>query len=183
MMSVQNSQDSKRGHRFGLNSLLNFSKNEGSSLEQNRKALELLFEALGIDSQLVQILYENSNQHLDRKAGVLLQFFDTSTSPYSFGNAVSYASYPNGFIVENRLLSEYFLDRTPGEFPQEIRLLLHVVGVLNPSVPMQIKRYTKIQPGKLKAWEQTLRVLVKSTPFDPVKRNVLRQALLRSWSH
>ncbi|MGE4574519.1 hypothetical protein [Parachlamydia sp.] len=170
-------------NRLGLNTVLNFSKNIGDRANLQRKELRYLFEKSGIDSNLLDVIYDISHQYLDSKAGVLLQFFDNSTTPYGFGNAVGYASYPNGFIAENNLISEYFLDNHLVEFPQELRLVLDVSGILNPKSPITIKRYTKIQPGKLKAWEQKLRELIRSSSFDPLKRDVLRQDLLHKWNN
>ncbi len=170
-------------NRLGLNSVLNFTKNVGSDTYQQRKDLKHMFEELGMDSSLIEVAYTISHQHLDSKAGVLLQFFDSSVSLYAFGNTVGYASYPNGFIAENQLISEYFLDTPSDEFPQELRLVLGISGVLNPTSPLIIKRYTKIQPGKLKIWELELRNLIKSSTFDPMRRDKLRQNLLQAWNN
>lgn len=168
---------------LGLNSLVNFSKNESTDSASHHKELKLWFELLGIDSQLISTLYTIAYQHLDNKTGVLLQLFDTSPSPYLFADKLSYSSYPNGFIAKNCLISEYFLDNTPCEFPQELRLLLNIQGVLNPTSPITIKRYTKIQPSKQKAWEKDLRTLIQSAAFDSSKRNELRETLLQAWNH
>ena len=171
-------------NRLGLNSVLNFSKNVSDMAIKARKELIQLFEQeLGMDSQLLETLYNVSRQHLDSQTGVLLQFFDSSSSPYAFGNAVGYASYPNGFIAGIRLISEYFLDKGSDEFPHELRLVLNICGVLNPASPIIIKRYTKIQPSKLKAWEQDLRILLRTATVDPIKRDEWRQALLQAWHH
>lgn len=168
----------------GLNSVINFSKNLAeASLRHRKEELGLLLEKLEMDPQLIETLFDIAYQRLDSKTGVLLQFFDHAISPYAFGNAVSYASYPNGFLAENRLISEYFLDNSSGEFPQELRMVVNVRGVLNPTSPLSIKRYTKIQPNKLKAWEQDLRMLIKAEAFDPDKRDELRQSLLQVWSN
>lgn len=169
-------------NRLGLNTVLNFSKNMGDTNLQ-RKELRHLFETLGIDSALLEVIYDTSHQYLDRKAGILLQVFDNSTNPYGFGNTVGYASYPNGFIAENNLISEYFLDAHLVDFPQELRLVLDVKGILNPASPISIKRYTKMQPSKLKAWEQKLRELVRASSFDPLKRDSLKQDLLHKWNN
>jgi hypothetical protein len=170
-------------NRLGLNTVLNFSKNVGDRTNLQRKELRYLFEKLGMDSALLEVIFDISHQYLDSKAGVLLQFFDNSITPYEFVNAVGYASYPNGFIAENNLISEYFLENHFFEFPQELRLVLDVNGILNPTSPITIKRYTKIQPGKLKAWEQKLRELIRSSSFDPLKRDELRQDLLHKWNN
>jgi hypothetical protein len=170
-------------NRLGLNTVLNFSKNVGDGANLQRKELQYIFEKLGMDTDLLGVIYDISHQYLDSTAGVLLQFFDTSTTYYKFVNAAGYASYPNGFIAENVLISEYFLDNHMVEFPQELRLVLDVSGILNPKSPIIIKRYTKIQPSKLKAWEQKLRELICSSSFDPLKRDVLRQDLLYKWDH
>lgn len=168
---------------LGLNSALNFTKNCSAMAIRNRNALKQLFKQIGMHPQLVDSLYDLGHQRLDSKAGVLLQFFDNSSSPYAFSNAVSYASYPNGFIAQNRLISEYFLDDIIHEFPQELRIILNLKGILNPASPMIIKRYTKIQPSKLKAWEQDLRVLIQAASFDPVKRDEWRQVLYEAWDY
>lgn len=170
-------------NRLGLNTVLNFSKNVGERAHVQRKELQYIFEKSGMDSNLLEVIYDISHQYLDSTAGVLLQFFDTSPTPYEFANTVGYASYPNGFIAENKLLSEYFLDNHVVESPQELRLVLDVGRVLNPKSPITIKRYTKIQPSKLKAWEQKLRELIRSSSFDPSKRDLLQQDLLHTWNN
>lgn len=154
-------------NRLGLNTVVNFTKNEGDGANLQRKELEHMFGELGMDLTLVDAIYEISHQYLDSRSGVFIQVFDNSTTPYEFGNTVAYPSSPNGFISENN--------------PKELRLVLDVRGVLNPTSPLTIKRYTKIQPGKLKAWEQELRELIRSSSFDAVKRDGLRQDLLNKW--
>lgn len=168
---------------FGLNSVVNFSKNISYSPTQNRKELIQFFDYLGIDTQLLEWLYILAYQHIDSKAGLLLQLFDTSPTPYAFADASSYASYPNGFISENRLIHEFFLDNAYGEFPHEMRIILNLQGILNPRSPFLIKRYTKVQPNKLKAWEQELRALIKNSSFDATKKEELKQELLRNWNN
>lgn len=170
-------------NRLGLNTVLNFSKNVGDGANLQRKELRYIFEKLEMDSDLLEAIYDISHEYLDSQAGIFLQFFDNSTIPYEFGNARGYASYPNGFIAENDLISEYFLNNHLVEFPQELRLVLDVSGILNPKSPITIKRYTKIQPGKFKAWEQKLRELICSAYFDPLKRDVLRKDLLHKWNN
>lgn len=167
----------------GQNSVINFTKNLSDTAIRNRNELKQLFEQLGMDPLLVETLYNISYTHLDNKAGVLLQFFDSSLSPYAFANREGYASYPNGFIAENRQVSEYFFDNITWEFPQELRLILNLHGVLNPNSPIIIKRYTKIQPSKLKACEKDLRTLIQACSFDSIKRDELRESLLQAWNN
>lgn len=169
-------------NRLGFNTVLNFSKNAGDRTDLQRKELQYMFGELGIDLALLNLIYDLSHQYLDSKTGVLLQVFDNSTVPYEFGNRIGYASYPNGFIADNSLIGEYFFEGHFANSPQELRLVLDVRGALNPSSPITMKRYTKIQPGKLKAWEQKLRELIRSSSFDPVKRDEVRQDLLHKWA-
>lgn len=170
-------------NRLGLNSIINFSQNIGHNSLSNRHDLKMFFDELGLDSELVNILYDLAYQHLESTTGVLLQFFDTSTSPYSFANACSYASYPNGFITDNRLIQEFFLENSSGEYPQELRLMLNLHGTLNPYCPLLIKRYTKLQPSKLKGWEQALRQVLQASAYDQQKIDELRQTLLQNWKN
>lgn len=166
----------------GLNSIVNFSKNLSNTAAQNRKELIQFFDYLGLDPQLLELLYTIAYQYIGSKTGLLLQLFDTSLTPYAFANTLSYASYPNGFISENRLIHEFFLDNALGEFPHEMRIILNLQGILNPNSPFLIKRYTKVQPSKLKAWEQELRALVKNSSFDAVKKEELKQQLIQNWN-
>lgn len=135
-------------NRLGLNSVVNFSKNLSDISRKNRRELREWFEALGLDLSLIERLYEAASHHFAGVAsGVLLQFFDTSNTPLEFVNRSGYGAYPNGFIADGD--------------PQEFRLLLNEEGVLNPNSPLVIKRYTKLQPSRLKAWEEELRYLIK----------------------
>lgn len=157
-------------NQSGLNSLVNFTRNEGIPRVKLIKQLKEFFEELGMDPKAVEGIYEIAKSHLTSDAGVLLQFFDTSPSPYSFLNSIGYASYPTGFIFENRLTSEYFMEQEEASFPYELRILLTSQGIMNPKSPIVIKRITKIQPNKLKAWEEALKVYLRSLHFDSTKR-------------
>jgi hypothetical protein len=170
-------------NHLGLNTVLNFSKNASDTTNFQHKELRHLFEKLGMDSDLLEMIFTISQQYLDSKTGIILQIFDNSTNPYGLTNAEGYASYPNGFIAENRLISEYFMESSAINFPQELRLVLNVSGILNPNAPISIKRYTKIQPVKLKNWEQKLRELIRSSSFDVSQRDELRDELLHKWNH
>lgn len=169
-------------NRCGLNSVVNFTKNTNDTSMKHRQELMYFFEQLGIDSSIVEMLYENAYRHLITKTGVIIRLFDNSTPSYAFGNAFSYASYPNGFITENRLISEYFLDNSSREFPQELRFTLTLEGILNPNAPLSIKRFTKIQPSKLKAWEDEARNLIKTLSYNCEKCNELKAALQKAWN-
>lgn len=103
-------------NQLGLNSVVNFSKNTGESSWRNRRELQQFFLRLGMNPTQIETFYDLGHQLLDTSSGVLLQFFDASPSPYAFANAVGYASYPNGFIAENRLISEYFVDNPTPRF-------------------------------------------------------------------
>lgn len=141
--------------RFGLNSVVNFTKNRG---ERQKSELKRWYRELGLDPAVIDEIYEMAREYLESKSGVLLQLFDSSESPYAFLNGAAYPSYPNGFPRDNRLASECM----EGDFPHELRLILSREGALDPNSPLVVKRYTKIPPAKLKAWEQKLSAVISS---------------------
>lgn len=167
-------------NRCGLNSVENFTKNRTAVHDYYSETLISFFERLGLAPNLVNDLFQIAYAHLDSKSGVLLQVFDGSTVPYAFANQTCYSSYPNGFIAENQQISDYMLDNQLRDFPHELRLLLNAKMNLNPNSPLIIKRYTKIQPSKLKAWEQDLRTLVCSAAHDPEKVDIYKNALINA---
>lgn len=169
-------------NRFGLNSVLNFTKNTGDEDLRYLSDLKKTFTALEIDLAVLDEIYDLSHQYLDVNSGVLLQVFDGSATPYEFINQFGYPSYPNGFISENQQISDYFLELNLNEYPHELRVLLSVDGVLSPTSPLIVKRYTKIQPSKLKAWDLKLREVIQSVSFDLQKRDLLKKELKSKWN-
>lgn len=168
-------------NRSGWNSLKRFSSPQNTVREHLIKKLSLFFETAGLSPDLPETLFALSSEYLDRKAGVLLQFFDGSANPYAFADQFSFAARPNGFIAENRKIHEYFLMDNGGSFPQEVRLLLTTSLALNPHAPLIIKRYTKNQPGKLKLWEQELRKRLQASAVDQEKLSVFKENLEAAW--
>lgn len=161
----------------GWNSVQHFSLGGKEESKLKRRELSLFFERAGIDPEVIGDLYQLAYQHLDDKAGVLLQLFDLSQDPYAFINGEAYPSRPNGFIAENRQVGSYFMECSSSSFPEELRLFLSLKGTLNPGSPLSIKRYTKIQPGKLKAWETDLRRVIRALPVNREARENLKLEL------
>ena len=151
-------------NQLGLNSVVNFSKNTGESSWRNRRELQQFFLRLGMNPTQIETFYDLGHQLLDTSSGVLLQFFDASPSPYAFANAVGYASYPNGFIAENRLISEYFVDNPTPSFPQELRLILTLRGTFFASLFTTCSQTLHQNPG-----EQAQDVGATITDIDPKK--------------
>lgn len=166
----------------GLNSVQRFSTGGRERSKSQRSQLTGFFVRAGIDPEIIDDLYSLAYQHLDDKAGVLLQLFDLSLEPYAFANTYSYPSRPNGFIAENKQTGEYFTDSHSNPFPEELRLLLTAQGILNPNSPLSIRRYTKIQPGKLKAWEQALKRAIKAFPVNEEAKKSFKEELLKAWA-
>ncbi len=136
----------------------------GTSYEHTQD-LEWLCNTIGLDADVLAKADEIRSRYFAEEDRVLLQFFDTSQIPYDFIDTIAYPAYPTGFPYKNQAISDYTLGNDAGFSPQFF-LVLDEHTILNPQSPFVIKRYTKIQPTKLKNYEQELRELIKATTCD-----------------
>lgn len=155
------------------------------ALHTNFQDLYWLFEKLDLDFQIIERAFSIGKQHIGDENRVLLQLFDLShengRQAYEIIDRNSYPAWPSGYPFQNRAFSDYALNIIY-EYPPQFFLLLND-AILNPNLPLVIKRYTKIQPSKIKAYEQELKDLIRSSPFDQLKRDALRQNLLHTWNN
>jgi len=104
------------------------------------------------------------NDHL------LLQFFDRSHEygheRYAFADAATYPASLTGAPFENASISEY-LTNPDKALPAQFFLLLDDAGILNVQSPVSILRYAKVQPSKLKNYEEALWQLVRQASYNP----------------
>ena len=114
------------------------------------------------------------------KAGVLLQFFDTSKA-YGFADKHVYAAISGGKPYGKKKPSVYYCDPNNVEFP-EFRLVITNKGVLNPNSPLEIKRYMRVEKNALQTYEKCLREYFCSLPRDEKKVQKYREKLLKYWA-
>lgn len=170
-------------NRLGLNTIENFTKDEPVKPLGYKKRLKWFFGRLGIKESHIDDLFKTANEKLPRSTGVILQFFDESTTPYAFAKKIAYPAYPNGYIAENRTVDEYYEDESyVPPYPHEVRLLLSNKRTLNPSSPLKIVRYTPHLSGAtLASYEKALRDKVKQLKFNKSRRDAYKIDLLATW--
>ena len=143
----------------------------------NKEDLYWLFSELGLDQKIIEKAFQVGRDYFKEGNHLLLQFFDRSDrSPYEFIDKIAYPSWPSGHPFENRALSDYLLNDSL-QLPPQVFLLLDR-ALLDPKCPLQIKRYSKIQPTKLKAYEQQLRDLIRTASYDENLRDKYVQSFL-----
>jgi len=135
------------------------------------------FETLEIDPALIEEAMEIGQNYFGVDHRILVQLFDPS---YELMDQNSYPASPNGFPYVNQAVSDYLLKSTLG-FPPQIYLLLHENGLLNPASTLAIKRYAKIQPTKLKNYEQELRILIKAASYNHLEKDLYKEQLMQAW--
>lgn len=140
-----------------------------------------LLNELGIDKGLLEQAFALIKVHLGEDSQVLLQLFDRSLETYAFIDQYCYAAYPSGYPYKNQAFSD-FLQNPNKEFPPQFYLLLNDREVLNPAAPLLIKRYSKTQPSKIKAYEQDLRNLIRNTVYDSSGCEAYLDQLLLKWN-
>lgn len=157
-----------------------------STMHMNSQDLYWLFDELDLDLSIIERAFSIGKTYFGNENRVLLQFFDLShesgREAYQIIDSSSYPAWPNGYPYQNQALSDYAL-HTNFEYPPQFFLLLNDDAILNPNGPLVIKRYMKMQPSKIKAYEQELRGLIQSSSFDPITRDELRQNLLQVWNN
>ncbi|MDF2549113.1 MAG: hypothetical protein K0S07_180 [Chlamydiales bacterium] len=128
-----------------------------------------LFDTLGLSRASIDEAFKMAKEVFGSEQRVLLQLFDLSETwgrePFSLIDSYAYPSWPNGCPAKNQALSDFIAQLAP--LPSQFFLLLNDKAILNPKAPLKVLRYTKIQPTKLKEYEQKLRDLILSQPIDP----------------
>jgi hypothetical protein len=155
-----------------------------SAKHANSEDLYWLFESLGLDSDIIEKALLIANISFENENRVLLQFFDLSheseQAPYYLIDKNSYPAWPSGYPYQNQALSDYILNSTL-DYPPQFFLLLNDQTILNPYGPFVVKRYTKIQPSKIKSYEQELRNLIKTAFYHVDQRDLYLNELNKIW--
>lgn len=168
---------------IGFSSVSCFTGNRSpNKSKQPEKDIKEFFEQLGIDSCIADKAFMIGKTLLPADRGVLLQIYDHSENFYSFINRNCYPAYPNGYPFANRTISEYYYQNDANGYPNELNLLLTDSYTLNPSAPLTIKRYDKIQPSIVKNYETAIHELIQKATYDPIKVERYRQKLIHAWT-
>jgi hypothetical protein len=169
--------------RMGLNSIEQFATNKSVKPLGYKRRLKWLFSRLEIKESEIENLFHIAQTHLKSTTGVLLQLFDQSPQPYSFAKKIAYPAYPNGLILENCTVDEYYMDENfIPPFPHEVRLLLNTAETLNPNSPLKIVRHTSgLCAETLSQYEQTLKNNIMSLSYNKKKAKSYRNELINAW--
>lgn len=150
----------------------------------NTQDLHWLFNKLELDPTIIERAFSIGNTYFGTENRVLLQLFDMSHErgheSYQVIDRNSYPAWPGGYPYQNRALSDYALNTISG-FPPQFFLLLTDHDILNPHGPIVIKRCMKVQPSKIKAYEQELRSLIKAASYNTDQRNTYLNQLKNEW--
>lgn len=155
--------------------------------------LSFLFEQLGIPITQVNFLFSAGNAIEDFSTGVIYQFFDHThfvpqkiAYPYSLIDFQAYparAAGPFDHAVTGTL-STLFQNTTPKKFDLnqgQLRLIMNTKWTLNPYGSLSIRRYDKIDPKTVAAYERELRARVQKLARDPVKVEQYKKMLKEHW--
>lgn len=152
------------------------------SKPENMQDLEWLFSELGMENNLIQKAFLIGKTYFENEDRVLLQLFDLShvkeDVPYQMIDHWSYPASPQGYPYHNQSLSTYIFDQNL-EFPPQFFLMMDPKTILNPESSLFIKRYTKIQPSKINAYETELRNLIKTANYDVDKLEIYKNQLIK----
>lgn len=151
------------------------------TLYQRMDDLEWLCSTLGIGEGLIAQANQVRLRYFAVEDRLLLQLFDTSPDHYSVVDTLAYPAYPYGYPYKNQALSSYALGVDGGFCPQFF-LVLDERTILNPKAPFVVKRYSKIQPTSLKAYEDELRELVKAASCNQESAVRYYNQLQQEWS-
>ncbi|MGZ3633301.1 MAG: hypothetical protein ACXU9U_05680 [Parachlamydiaceae bacterium] len=152
-------------------------------------SIENLFDRLGIPFDSIPRLFEAGEQIKHPHGGVLFQFFDLSYQnpmtqlPYAFVDQFAYPCLKKGVWLYN--LTDPFSDLFQGfsktHFEHQYRLIVNHSAFLNPYSSLYIRRYELNDPKTIQSYENRLRSIIRSLPFDPIKVQLYKNKLLAYW--
>ena len=154
----------------------------GKKTEYPTDDLLWLLEYLQMDKTLFDEAKTLAKEAFGENDHLLLQFFDLSHTkglePYSFADKVAYPATLLGYPEANASLSEY-TGVDAKALPTQFFILISNKNMLNPKSPIAIKRYAKIQPSRLKSYEEALRARVRSAAYDSNQAQILQAQALK----
>lgn len=155
-----------------------FLQNQPWTHVQFERELWPFFLALGVDCDRLHDIFRLARQYVPQNKGMILQFFDTSPSPYAFLNRQAFVGHSRGYIP-HFIPSECYLGDS-ARFPQ-LRLVLNNQHMLNPNSPVMVLRYSTMPPEREAEYFEALREFIRTLPLDHAKAERFRDELLRYW--
>ncbi len=153
--------------------------------------IALFFDFMGMSHDQIHQLFEIGKIIEHPKAGAMFQIFDLSHHKDPFRNN-AYAllgdvCYPCVKKGVPQLAGLFFLPilyggSYPTEFLDQYRIVVNNREVLNPYSALTIRRYDLNTQAVVKNYEQQLREVIKSIPYDPVQANIYKKQLLQYWN-
>lgn len=195
LLSLNYSVYSNYDHK-GSSSICLFVKDKSKSEVDYAKALNPLFQELGLSTAVLKDLFKVAHKWLDGDGGILLRLSESSHLDNSHGEAYNFADwecYPcerGGYRYGKHLISKEFERMMSDEYVNhkvsiapQLRLLLNNRYTLNPKSSLQVERWDLYDEGTIKAYEKDLRGKIRTLEFDSAKAKAYKKYLLKLWSN
>lgn len=150
--------------------------------------IALLFEFVGMSPEHIGDLFELGKMIEHPDAGTMFQLFDLSYQhpnlyyAYQILDESGYACIKKGVPLEPQtLLSELYHGKSGSHFLDQYRLVVNYRYILNPYSGLTIRRYDLNSRSVVKKYEQNMRTLIRSIPYDPIKAQMFKKYLLEMW--
>ncbi len=158
------------------------------------KILAPFFKDLGLPQTALSALFEIGHKWFDEEGGILLQVSershldDISNEAYNFADTQGYPAKKRGYRYGTALLSNHFERLMTDQYVQkkldispQLRLLINTRYTLNPFSYLNIKRYDLYDSQTVSSYEEEMRNLIRSLPYDALQIEKFQQELLKQW--
>lgn len=167
-----------------------FSKND----IKYAKVLAPFYRELGIPAETLNQLFEIGRKWLDEDGGILLKLSershlsDPNHEAYNFADTQGYPSKKRGYRYGDsplsnhfqRIMNDLYITKEVDIAPQ-LRLLINTRYTLNPFSYLDVQRYDLYDPATITAYEEELRAMIRSLPYDAQKVENYQQKLIQKW--
>lgn len=149
----------------------------------------VLFDFLGMPDDKIPKLFQVGQMLEEYEAGTLFQFFDLSHQDPKNRNAFEFVDrycYPCIKKGVPQAINKTFSDLLQGtldtKFLNQYRIVVDHSCTLNPYGPLLIKRYDLIPHSVIKKYEEKLREIIRSIPYDKGSVKIYKARLAEYWN-
>ncbi len=153
-----------------------------------RDKIAVLFDFAGMDPERIGELFEVGKRIEHEDAGTMFQLFDLSYqnpmiyTAYQILDEAGYACIKKGVPLQPQTqLSRLYVGDSGSRFLDQYRLVVNYRQILNPYSGLTIRRYDLNSRSVVEDYEQSMRAIIRSIPFDPLKAHMYKRYLLQQW--